>query len=224
MPLPFNAEFLLRKATVAHRDIYNALATVKQSIGGETSCEDLADYAVALREAEKHLEDIRKEVTVYKINVERLSCLRFMEDASRVHSGEPIRTDMVTATPDMTICASIPTYEKDPTAYARMMTYLGIDECLWDKGKYVTEEGEQHTEVVRVHWPGFQSLCTRLKAQGLPLPDGIDPAATFTQFALRMRKKGPLLSKQFDENSDDSAEQPITNASVPSVPDSEIPF
>lgn len=214
MPLPYNAEFLLRKAVTAHREIYNALATVKQSVTSESSCEDLADFAVALREAETHLEDIRKEVTGYMQNVERLACLRYLEDASRVMKGEPIRTAMVTATPDMKVCASIPTFEKQPAQYAEMMTYLGIDECLWDKGKYLTDLGEEHTEVVRVHWPGFQCLNTRLKAQGLPLPAGIDPNATYTQFALRMRKKGSLLS----------AEEPITNDKVSSVPNDEIPF
>lgn len=224
MPLPINAEKLLRKAMEAHRDIYNALATVKQSVTSESSCEDLAEYALALRESEKHLDDLRKEVKGYGNNVERLACLRYMEDASRVMKGEPIRTDMVTATPDMKVNASIPTFEKQPFQYAELMTYLGIDSCLWDKGKVLTELGEEHTEVVRVHWPGFQSLITRLKAGGHQLPDGIDPNATFTEFALRMRKKGAsLLSKTMEV--DDNAEQPITNVeNVSFVSDSEIPF
>lgn len=219
MPLPPNAELVLRKAITAHRELYNLIATIKQSVSEESECEQLADIAVALREAETHLEDTRKTVTNAKEVVCRLACMRYLEDASRVLQGEPIRTDLVTANPEMTICAKIPTYEKDPVAYAKMMTYLGVDEQLWDKGKILTDAGEQHTEVVRVHWPGFQSLCTRLKAHGLPLPDGIDENATFTQFTLHMRKKGPLLSKSFDE---DDATQSLTNAAK--VPDSEIPF
>lgn len=209
--LPINAERMLRKAMEAHRDIYNALATVKQSVTSESSCEDLADYAIALRETEKHLEDIRKEVTAYLTNVERLTCLRYLEDASRVMKGEPIRTENVTASPDMKVCAKIPTFEKDPVNYEKLMDYLGIDPCLRDRGKFLTDLGEEYTEVVRVHWPAFQSLCTRLKAGGHQLPDGIDTEATYTQFALRMRKRGDLLLKE---------QPPVTET----ISNEEIPF
>lgn len=214
MPLPYNVDVMLRKALIAHREIYQTLATVKQSVNGESSCEDLVDIAIALRESEKHLDDIRKETSKFLENVERLVCLRYLEDASRVMTGEPIRTDLVTATPVMKVCAKIPTFEKSPDTYAALMTYLGIDPCLWDKGIQLTELGEEHTEVVRVHWPGFQSLITRLKANGLQLPDGIDPNATYTQFSLRMVKKGPLLNSQ--------AEKPLTDSV--NVSDSDSPF
>lgn len=139
-----------------------------------------------------------------------------MEDASRVMKGDPIRTENVTATPDMKVNASIPTFEKQPFQYAELMTYLGVDSCLWDKGVVLTELGEEHTEVVRVHWPGFQSLITRLKAQGLPLPNGIDPNATFTEFALRMRKKGESLLT--------NGAEPLPVETKHTLPDSEIPF
>lgn len=192
--LPEQVEQLLRKAITAHNEIYQLLGEVKQSVNKDSTCEDLADIAVALREAETYLKDIRVEVTKQKETTERICCLLYLEDSTRMMRKEPIRTAFVTASPDMKVAAKIPTYEKDPVNYERMMRYLGIDEQLWDRGTILTELGEEHTEVVSVKWPGFTSLCTRLKANGLPLPDGIDPDATYTEFTLRMRKKGELIS------------------------------
>lgn len=195
----------------AHAEIYESLGAIKRSVNKDATCEELADVAVALREAETYLKDVRVEVTKLKEYTEQVCCMLYLEDAARMMKQEPIRTDLVTASPDMKVAARIPTFEKDPVNYVKLMTYLGIDECLWDRGTMLTELGEEHTEVISVHWPGFTSLCTRLKAKGLPLPDGINPDATYTQFTLRMRKKGELIKADATTNDVD-------------VNKSEIPF
>lgn len=152
----------------------------------------LADVAVILAEAEKFAEDTNKEIKAFRKTMERLTVMKYLQDATLVMQGEPIRTEYVTATPEMKTCAKIPEADKQPEEYAALMTYLGIDPVLWDKGKVLTELGEEETEVTKINWPGFQSLVTRLQAAGLPLPDGIDPAKTYQLFSLRMRKRKGL--------------------------------
>lgn len=207
-----DVEQMLRKAITAHAEIYDLLGQIRKSVNAELECEELADIAIFCREAESHLDDMRKEVKKTKELCEKLCCLRYLEDATRMMKKEPIRTEYQTASPEMSTFARIPTIEKDPEGYTKLMTYLGIDRQLWDYGEILTENGKEHTEVVKVNWPGFMALLTRLKAEGLPLPDGIDPNATYVEYKLRMKKKGELIKSATTNDSN------VSNAS------DDIPF
>jgi hypothetical protein len=48
-------------------------------------------------------------------------------------------------------------------------------------------------DVVRPHWPGLKEYLTKLAQQGLPLPPGIDPQKTYSEYTLEVRKKKGVL-------------------------------
>jgi hypothetical protein len=152
--------------------------------------EERANVAYACNQAEKFASDTRKMIAATEEICEKLVCLAWAQDIN--NTGEPVRTEYVTATPDVKPCAKVPKFDKEPDKYAALMRWLGIDPVLWDCGEVLTENGQQDTEVVRVHWPGFQALVGRLASAGYPLPDGIDPNATYMLYSLRYKKRKEL--------------------------------
>jgi hypothetical protein len=154
---------------------------------------DLADTAFALREAEEHLDAIRKDIKAVGELAEKHCCVKYLTNPKYIANpakAEPVRTDYCTASPDMAVCASVPTFKKTPEQYQLLMDFLGVDPNCRDQGEIEMEDGTiADTEVLRVHWPGFQSLCTRLQRQGIALPDGINPDATYTLYKLRIRQR-----------------------------------
>jgi hypothetical protein len=150
----------------------------------------LADIAYVMREAEKFASDTTKALAEVRSRCEKFAALQYTQADGAL--GDTIKTDYCTATVGMKICANIPTFKKSPDAYEALMKWLGVDPMLWDKGDQLTDLGIEDTEVVRVHWPGFQCLINRLLASGFPMPEGIDANATYTQFTLRILSRKPL--------------------------------
>ena len=182
------AQEIYRKARELHETIYK-LAVELTAMVPQNSNEENCDLAYAMREADKYVDDTRKEMTRLSKLAQSIVCLKW----SQLAGGKPIKTDYCTGTPVPKICAHIPTVEKDPKNYRALMTYLGIDPMLWDEGKVISPLGEEETEVVKVNWPGFQALVARLAANGLPLPDGIDPNETYTLPEVRLLKRKGVL-------------------------------
>jgi hypothetical protein len=97
-------------------------------------------------------------------------------------SDEPIRTEYVTASPDVKQMVSLPRRRSNPEGYATLMRYLGIAQELWD----VDEESHA---AVSFHWPGMIDYVSTLLAQGKPLPPGVDPTSTYPVYKLGLRPK-----------------------------------
>lgn len=183
--MPTEAVDLYTAAKESHEKVYR-LTQALQQMFARADNETRANIGFACREAYKFADDSRKLIEGAGDLAERMTCLDYLQTSI---DGEPIRTEYVTATPDMKVSASVPTIEKNPIGYQKLMDYLGIDPVLRDKGKVLTEEGEEETEVIKVNWNGFTSLLSRLQQAGYPMPDGIDPSATYTTYRLRYRKK-----------------------------------
>lgn len=182
------AQEIYQLAKDAHEMILTRCIELRRTMVNQTAPTNV-NCAYALRESLALIEDTAKQAKQIKELLERLVCLRIIEAGN----ADPIKTEYCTATPDVKICAAIPTFEKDRTSYEKLMTYLGIDPVLWDTGKFLTELGEIETEVVKVNWPGFQDFITRLAAEGSPVPDGIDASKCYSIYRLLMRKNGPVL-------------------------------
>lgn len=190
--MPSQAVELYETARAAHETAYKLTQALQQMLPRADN-ETRVNIGFACREAFKYLDDARKLAQGAAEQSERIACLDWLQSTI---DGEPIKTEYVTASPDMKTQATIPTIEKNPDGYHKLMDYLGVDPILRDKGKVLTAEGEEETEVVKVNWNGFVSLLTRLQAAGYPLPDGIDTNATFTQYRLRYRRKKGVADKQ----------------------------
>lgn len=176
-------KYAFEVARFAHEEIYKSLQAAR-SVAQGVELEELVDIAYACREINKFVESLDKEVRGLDKFVERIGCLKWLQ---MVDGPDNIQTEYATATPDMRTCAKIPSVEADPAGYHKLMDYLGIDPVLRDAGDIETEHGKESTEVVRVHWPGFQTLVNRLNREGFQLPEGINPAANYTDYKFRIR-------------------------------------
>lgn len=186
--MPAECKALYSGSRKSHEDLYRLSQVINGAIPA-ADLETLCNIAHALRQSNKYIEDLRKTLTAIERFAERLACMRYIQDGDNEKQAN-VKTEYVTATPDVTYCASIPTLERDAEAYHSLMSYLGIDPVLRDQGIIQNEDGTRdYTEVIKVHWPGFQSLMNRLAAAGIALPDGIDPEKTYTEYKLRLRSR-----------------------------------
>lgn len=163
------------QAKKAHDEIYRLIALLKPEVEKCRRKEELVDYAYALYEAHKFIDDLEGEVRRLK---ERAICLA---DALWVQesTGESIRTDYCTATPDIKMAANIPSQKRDPEAFDAFMQHLGIKPELY--------KGE--SEVVRPHWPGLVEYVSALISQGKPLPPGVNMEKKYPVYKMSFRKK-----------------------------------
>lgn len=190
-PMPENAAALFIDAKAVHESAFSKIEALK----GEAYKADLptlANMGYALRETEKYITDLRKDISSLRGLVALLFCRQFASDTANM-TRENIKTEYCTCSPQPNIQAQIPTFDKSPAEYTKLMDYLGVDPMLRDQGSIETENGIEDTEVLRVHWPAFQSLMRRLAAAGVALPDGIDTEKTFTEFTLLIRRSKGVL-------------------------------
>ncbi len=176
-------KFAYEIARWAHEEIYKQLQVARTTAPVE-DLPEMVDIVYACREIGKFVDDLQKESRGLDKFVSRLACLKWLKMVDSPHN---IKTEYATATPDMRICAGIPDFRHTPDAYNKLMDYLGIDPVLRDSGDIDSPHGTESTEVVRIHWPGFQSLVNRLTTEGYSLPDGIDPSKNYTDYKLGMR-------------------------------------
>jgi len=139
-----------------------------------TSLEEQASRLFELRDLERFAEAIAKDAARASATIKKLMALRWSRESV---TGETIRCPEGTATPSVKTGSSPPSKDKNPEAYAAMLTELGIPEAI------------QATEVVRIHWPGWVNYLTELTRQGLPLPDCVEDDSTYQVFDVALRSK-----------------------------------
>jgi hypothetical protein len=163
-----------QKLRAAWEDVARLEVHASQAIKKCASLVDLADAAYCCREIEKTADDIRKRTIELGEIAQRLACV--IEVASE--EVEPIRTEYVTATPDVKLIASLPKRSTDPEGFAALMAHLGIPEHAWQGGDHAP---------VQLHWKGLMERINRDSAEGKPLPPGVDPTKTYSEYKLCMR-------------------------------------
>ena len=174
----------------AYQECYQAIRAVQQKqmlmkVG------ELVDCQFALRESELLADDLRKEFKKLRDIMAKITCGLWITDPT---STDIVEGEYCNGHPDTKARANVPTFKKDPEKYIALMNWLGIPEDLQDRGMLpLAAEGEFETEVVRIHWSGFQDYFTRVMALGYPLPPGIDPEDTWQEAIVTIRKKFDLL-------------------------------
>ena len=175
-----HASDYVRKVRALLTDLVKLNGEISESVKTCTDLKELADYAHAMHEAAQMLEGMEKKARQQRALAEQLACVIWV---TQCPDGEPhnIKTEYVTATPRVTMIASVPKRSTQPEEFAKLMDYMGIPRHLW--------EGEGDAEVVRCHWPGLVTWLSRLAEEGKPLPEGIDISKTYPQYALTLRRR-----------------------------------
>jgi hypothetical protein len=146
-----------------------------QAIKKCSSLEDLADAAYCCRLIEDTADDIRKRTAETGQLCQRIACAL----AVATEQVDSIRTDYVTATPDVKMIASIPRRSTHLEQFAALMAHFGVPASAWEGGEHAA---------VQPHWPGVMERINRDLAAGKPLPPGVDPDKTYPEYRLLMRK------------------------------------
>lgn len=191
-----SAQVIYSYGKTSHEEMYKKLAALKSEIDRCNNFAELCDYAFAVDGAHKFIEDLKKELWKFRESINKKVCELWLQAAqSHLNSGQSfdrsIRTDYVTATPNIGQAPNIPKASgdnADPEGYKKLMDYLGIDTSKWAR----KEDGEL-SEVVKIHWPGIVALVTERLSAGLPCPPGIDVSKMLPVYKLTLRKRRDVL-------------------------------
>lgn len=171
------AKGLYQDVKAAHAAIYARILEAKARVQACNNMEEVADWAYAMREAEKFAEDLRKELGYVEELATKVACLLWVKTGT----GDPIRTAYCTASPDVKMMARLPKRSQEPEQFFALMQHLGISPEL--AGLNV-----EHP-VLKPHWPGMVDYVSEQLKQGKPLPPGMDSSITYPIYALAVRKK-----------------------------------
>ena len=161
-------------ATAVHTEIYEALKVLAQN-KTNMSLGMLCDCVLALREANKKLTDTVASINVASEGIQDAICLRYVADPKYLESGEQVYGNFCRGKPEYKARAKVPSFSKEPERYNAMMDWLGVPVDLRDRGKELYAEGEFHTKVVDVYYPGLQDMLQKYALNGIGTPDWLPP-------------------------------------------------
>lgn len=198
-----SAQNLYAESKKVHETIYTLMAQLRSEVDKCNNMVELADYAYAINGAHSFIEDLKKELWKFRELLNKKTCDIWIAFARQDPASvdRSIRTDYVTATPDVGVAPNIPSAKNDPETYKKLMDYLGIDISQWPVTE--TEDGEggkKLNEVVKIHWPGLCALVTAKLAAGLPAPDGVDVSKMSPVYKLALRKRRDILDPISEAN------------------------
>ena len=193
-----SAQNIYAESKKVHENIYRLMAQLRVEIDKCNNMVELCDYAYAINGTHGFIEDLKKELWKFRELLNKKVCDLWISFAQRDISSvdRSIRTDYVTATPDIGQAPNIPKPRDNPEAYKKLMDYLGIDISGWPVTETENDEGGEGgklNEVVKIHWPGLCALVTAKLAAGLPAPPGIDISKMSPVYKLTLRKRRDVL-------------------------------
>lgn len=150
----------------------------KSCAGQPDAMQKLVDVSYFAEKTRQLADMIRKDCQELRDLCDRMVCVLWAQQ----DSGEPIRTEYCTASPDVKMQASLPDRKKQPIEYAAFCDYMGIPREL-----YCAPDGE--SPPVQVHWAGMLSYFSALLSQGKPLPPGIDPTKMYPVYKVRLQPR-----------------------------------
>ena len=128
--------------------------------------EDALDTGYAI------LNEIRKSLEKFSSKIQAMLCLILLQKGVKSW-----KTEHTTGTVNIRMSATPPKLVSNPEKYRAMMKALKIPEDVYEK------------ELVRVHYPAYESYCTEIMARGEPAPAGIEPSSMRGLPKITFRKK-----------------------------------
>ena len=178
------AKELYKTALTANMEIqsrFNELKPVIES-GGMFSIEEKVDLLYSVEQMLDILEDAKKHCRAMVSTLQKIICLQY---ALQSVTGEPVRTDYVTASPMVNNSPRIPSRKTEPEAYKALMDALGINEEVYNN------------DMVRPHWPGFVDFVQMKQLEGVALPDHVKEIMKPSPiYSVTLRKKKGVLDDE----------------------------
>lgn len=163
--------------TQFHTQAYTDLKIADVALKGNTDIKELADAAYAMHKLEQYADAVKKLARTERERIARLCCMLWVRTSD---DGEPIRTEYVTASPNIKTVPKIPKKHEDPELYKNFLMALGVSE----------EMASLENPPVAAHWPDLVDYCTNLAAQGKPLPPALEVTKTnYDVYELRFTEK-----------------------------------
>lgn len=168
-----------------YKEIYGELGTVRKEASGATSAtHELVDSAYAIRRISLMLDDAAKELRGVERFLDKVVCMMWVRDNQNTGTAEPIRGALVTGTPDVGICTTLP--KRGEAEYDKFVKALGIpDHCV---------------PVINLDWTRVQMLLAEVAKAGKPFPAGVDIAKTYPTFKVaKLPRRGVDFDKAANE-------------------------
>lgn len=137
--------------------------------------DECIDAGYAIRETCEYLNDIRKTLEGVSKQLQISICIKLLA----LHRKKKA-TEHCTVTTNNKATATPPKLAKDPEKYYALMNFLKIPSDVSER------------ELVRIHYPAFEKLCTELVEKG-KCPPGIDAKDIKTSFGVSFRRKKGVL-------------------------------
>lgn len=150
-----------------HNHVYLKLQELKEQHFKHLDLKAFVDSIYALKEADRVLEDIGKEVRRLTGLLEKMTCVAWTQKGDY----EPIRTGLCTGSPDSK--PTVKTPKAGTPEYAEFCKHFGIDPA----------------SPFRPHWPSMLAKISEDMAAGKPIPPGCDPNEIITQYVVTIRNK-----------------------------------
>ena len=156
----------------AHHQAFVEMDRLKTLVGKELEVGATCDAIGVLKRSEELLKSASYEVNQAIKQLSKVACALYLRDGN---TGEPVRTEWLTATPDTKSVPTLPKRDKDPEKYAAMAEFFGVPQSAWG--------------VFRPHWPDMKEYITQCEAESKPLPPGIDADTLKTEYVVICRWK-----------------------------------
>lgn len=160
----------------AHNEAYALISDLPDETKSCANLCELVDTAYAMKQIVLLVKDIENEAKRLEETAIQIACALWAMTST---TGEPIRTEYCTGSPDIKQMASIPNRNRNPELYEKFMDSLGVPRDLW------AGEGE----AFRPHWPGLVEYISERQRTGKPLPEGVDPSRMYPVYKLTCRPK-----------------------------------
>jgi hypothetical protein len=170
------AKQMYRDAQAAHRKLYEQVVSLREEIK-TLNLAELTDLAYAMREAVELLDDTKKALNEIQRMAEKYATLNWMQESQVLGEQFRIKTEYCSAEPKIKQFPKFPQKRRiDPDKFDKLMAGIGVPQELIE------------SEALRPNWEGFTNWFSHRQSQGLPVPDGIDPTETYTEYTLAIRK------------------------------------
>jgi hypothetical protein len=167
-----------------HKRIYDNVISLRTQIPN-LNLGELADLACAMRETLRMLEDVEKSIKEVQKSAEKFCTLSWMNESQISGEQYRIKTKYCSAEPKIKQFPKFPSKRRyNPEAFDRIMQGLGIPQELIE------------SEIVRPNWEPFTDWFSTRQQAGLPVPEGIDPSETYTEYSLSIRKLKDVLDEE----------------------------
>ncbi len=170
-----------RALTELQKAIYDFSVRCNEDLPKNIRIADIVDIAFAMKKCSELADDMRKCCNAVVQHFSRLICLASGELS--VTKVVPIRSEHVTATPQVKMMRGLPSKRKEPEEWANLLKYFGVSQELLDTG------------IVKESYNGMIDFITKQLGEGKNLPPELQNRKEYAIYSCRFRQNKPFEDK-----------------------------